>query len=220
MPRTRQEPIAARVVRLRLALEAGVFAVAIVLTAWSAVIVKEANSPTPLLSIDHVRTPAHVSTSAPARTPVDAPAVSLVAQGPVQPAADAPGATRWFNGRPVRPARTIWMKVTAYSPDHRSCGIFADGKTSTLHSVWTNGMNLVAADTRILPFGSMITVPGYGGGDIVPVLDRGGKIKGHRLDVLYSTHAEARRWGVRNVPVVVWEYADGKPAPNPRKERQ
>jgi len=126
---------------------------------------------------------------------------------------------RWFNGRPVRPARTMWMTVTAYSPDERSCGKWADGITASLHSVWTNGMQLVAADTRILPMGSLVSVPGYAGGEIVPVLDRGGAIKGHRLDVLYPTHEIARKWGVKRLKVTVWEYADGKGAENWRKIR-
>ncbi|MEM1329850.1 MAG: 3D domain-containing protein [Planctomycetota bacterium] len=129
------------------------------------------------------------------------------------------GEVRWFNGRMVRPARTLWMEVTAYSPDHRSCGHFADGQTSTLHSVWTNGMKLVAADTRILPFGSMITVPGYDDGNVVPVLDRGGAIKGHKLDLLFPTHDQARKWGRQKLKVVVWEYADGSPLDNPRELR-
>ncbi len=67
---------------------------------------------------------------------------------------------RWFDGRKVRPVRTIYMTVTGYSPDARSCGKFADNKTSTMFSVWTNGMNLVAADPRVLPYRSMISVPG------------------------------------------------------------
>lgn len=115
---------------------------------------------------------------------------------------------RYFNGRPVRPARVIWMTVTAYSPDHRSCGKWADGVTASNKSVWTNAMKLVAADTDLLPFGSLLSVPGYDNGKIVPVLDRGGAIKGARLDVLYPTHQIARRWGVQRLPVTVWEYAD------------
>ena len=126
---------------------------------------------------------------------------------------------RWFNGRPVRPARTIMMTVTAYSPDHRSCGVYADGITATLHSVTTNDMKLVAADPKVLPYGSMLTVPGYDGGQIVPVLDCGGAIKGNRLDLLFPTHESALKWGRRTIPVVVWAYADGKPADNPRKLR-
>lgn len=127
--------------------------------------------------------------------------------------------TRWFGGRPVRPARVLLMRVTAYSPDHRSCGVFADGQTATLHSVWTNGMRLVAADPKLLPYGTMLTVPGYADGEIVPVLDCGGAIKGARLDLLYPTHERALQWGVQDLRVVIWEYADGLPAPNPRKVR-
>ena len=100
------------------------------------------------------------------------------------------------------------MHVTAYSPDARSCGKWADGRTASGFSVWTNGMKLVAADTKVLPFGTVITVPGYNGGQPVPVLDRGGQIKGARLDVLYPTHEIARIWGRRDLEVAVWEYAD------------
>lgn len=126
---------------------------------------------------------------------------------------------RFFNGRAVRPARTIWMLVTAYSPDAASCGDSADGITASLHNVTTNAHRLVAADTKILPLGSMISIPGYDSGFIVPVLDRGGAIKGHRLDVLFPTHAQARAWGVKKLRVTVWEYADGLGAENWRAIR-
>jgi len=137
-------------------------------------------------------------------------AIGLVSMAP-EPIRTDPD-LRWFNGRPVRPARTLSMLVTAYSPDERSCGESADGITASGYSVWTNGMRLVAADTDILPFGSLVSVAGYDEGSIVPVLDRGGAIKGHRLDVLFSQHAQAQQWGVRRIDVVVWEYADGLPA--------
>ena len=130
-----------------------------------------------------------------------------------------PPDTRWFDGRPMRPARTISMTVTGYSPGEESCGDSADGITSSLHSVWTNGMKMVAADTRILPLGTVVSVPGYHGQQLVPVLDRGGKIKGNRLDLLYPTAQQALNWGVKKVKVTVWEYVDGKPAPEWRKIR-
>ena len=117
---------------------------------------------------------------------------------------------RWFDGKLVRPARVIYMTVTGYSPDARSCGIYADGKTATMNSVWTNGMKLVAADPKVLPYWSMVSVPGYASGEIVPVLDCGGAIKGNRLDLLYPTHRIARQWGVRQVPVTVWEYVESE----------
>lgn len=116
---------------------------------------------------------------------------------------------RYFNGRAIRPGRTITMTVTAYSPDHHSCGDSADGITSSIHSVWTNAMKLVAADSKVLPLGSLVSVPGYDNGSVVPVLDRGGAIKGNRLDVLYPTHQVALKWGVQKLKVTVWEYADG-----------
>ena len=117
---------------------------------------------------------------------------------------------RWFDGKLVRPARVLYMTVTGYSPDARSCGEFADGKTATMNSVWTNGMKLVAADPKVLPYWSMISVPGYANAEIVPVLDCGGAIKGNRLDLLYPTHRMARQWGVRQVPVTVWEYVESE----------
>ncbi len=134
---------------------------------------------------------------------------------------------RWFDARAVKPSRVIWMTVTAYSPDERSCGDSADGITATLHCVTTNGHRLVAADPKILAYGSMLTIPGYaigaGAGPhepaIVPVLDCGGAIKGYRLDVLFPTHEEAMAWGVRELPVTVWTYADGGTHTNPRKVR-
>lgn len=118
---------------------------------------------------------------------------------------------QWFDNRPVRPVKTITMLVTAYSPDEQSCGEWADGITASGYSVWTNGMKLVAADTSILPLGSLVSVPGYDGGDVVPVLDRGGAIKGNRLDVLYPSHEEALQWGAQRLEVTIWEYADDKP---------
>jgi 3D (Asp-Asp-Asp) domain-containing protein len=117
---------------------------------------------------------------------------------------------RFFNGRPVRAARSIRMLVTAYSPDERSCPGTADNITASLHHVATNDFRSVAADTRILPLGSMITIDGYDSGRIVPVLDRGGAIKGNRLDVLFPTHEQALKWGKRWINVTVWQYADGQ----------
>ena len=118
--------------------------------------------------------------------------------------------TRWFDGKMIRPSKVIYMTVTGYSPDERSCGKFADNKTATMYSVWTNGMNLVAADPKLLPYWSMVSIPGYATNDIVPVLDCGGAIKGNRIDLLYPTHKLARQWGVRSLPVTVWEFVEAE----------
>ncbi|MEM1098377.1 MAG: 3D domain-containing protein, partial [Planctomycetota bacterium] len=119
---------------------------------------------------------------------------------------DEPGVT--FDGRPLRVAKVLRMKTTAYSPDEQSCGVWADGQTASGKSVWTNAGKLVAADTSVLPFGTLVSIPGYDAGNPVPVLDRGGAIKGNRLDLLYPTHDVALQWGVQDHDVIVWEYAD------------
>lgn len=142
--------------------------------------------------------------------PIDEEAIAQAIELTAEPAEIKPQDTsiRWFDGRAVRPVRTIYMTVTGYSPDARSCGIYADNKTSIMYSVWTNGMNLVAADPRVLPYRSLISVPGYAGSEIVPIMDCGGAIKGSRLDLLYPTHEMALQWGIRQLPVTVWEYVD------------
>ena len=145
-----------------------------------------------------------------AREPIPAPAPPT--ETVAEPMLALDGDHHWFDGRPVRPARRIWMKVTGYSPDDRSCAPFADGITASGYSVRTNGMKLVAADTSILPLGTLVSVPGYDDGRVVAVLDRGGRIKGPRLDLLFPTHEEAVAWGMQHVPVTIWEYADGRPS--------
>jgi len=194
-------------------------------TVFSAIGAKELGPARPLAALDAPRIaptqpkaqPASIAPSQDAEITIAALEAALTGDAPRE--ADADLTTRWFNGRPVRPARTISMRVTAYSPHDASCYPFADGQTATLHGVDTNGGFLVAADTDRLPFGSMLSIAGYAQNAIVPVLDRGGAIKGNRLDVLFPTHEAALQWGVRDLEVVVWEYADGQPADDPRKLR-
>jgi 3D (Asp-Asp-Asp) domain-containing protein len=59
----------------------------------------------------------------------------------------------------------------------------------------------IAADTAVLPFGSVVFVPGYGYGRVE---DRGGAIKGRCLDLWFSSHEEATRWGRKRMKVRVW----------------
>ncbi len=209
-------------------LEVSVFTLAAVFVVWSAVNAKRAQVG-PLLAAVEAAGPKQAVPFV-AATNQDGPEVVFedvvdesealpVGAEPVEPSKPGfglgtftpeAGAVRYFDGRPIRPKKTIYMTVTGYSPDARSCGDSADGRTATNHSVWTNGMNLVAADPRLLPYGSLVSVPGYASNDVVPVLDCGGAIKGARLDLLYPSHEQALRWGVKRVRVTVWEYADKK----------
>ncbi len=59
----------------------------------------------------------------------------------------------------------------------------------------------IAADTRHLPMGTRLYVPGYGMGIVE---DRGGAIKGKRLDLFFPSHKEALEWGRQWVDVQIW----------------
>ena len=58
----------------------------------------------------------------------------------------------------------------------------------------------VAADPKIYPFGTRLSIPGYGTG---VVEDVGGAITGRHIDVWFPSHGLARRWGCRNLNVTV-----------------
>ena len=199
--------------RRRIAAEAVAFLVLAMATAWSAAALKAAHVSGPELMAqpeqnrDEARPYSGESSPVFREIALNQPAAPEATNEPVADAGTQ--SVRWFDGRRVTPARTLWMRVTAYSPDPRSTAPFDDGLTSSLKSVWTNGMRLVAADPRVLPEGALVSVPGYHGAEVVPVLDRGGAIKGHRLDVLYPTHERALSWGSRWLSVTVWQYADG-----------
>ena len=91
--------------------------------------------------------------------------------------------------------RQILMEVTAYCACKKCCGPRAQGLTASGRRIEYNGGRFVAADTRLLKFNTKLLVPGYTGGQPVEVIDRGGAIKGNKLDVFFNTHEEARKWG-------------------------
>jgi len=99
------------------------------------------------------------------------------------------------------PGSSFSMRVTAYCPGKCCCGKYADGVTASGHII-RPGDVFVAAPKNI-PFGTLLTVPGYNNGKPVKVLDRGGAITSGRLDVYFSTHKAALEWGVRNVVVFI-----------------
>ena len=99
----------------------------------------------------------------------------------------------WWFGRPV----------VAAGPDRgrrKAVGITASGRPVR--------PGTVAADEKLLAFGTRVYVPGYGYGIVE---DRGGDIKGHRLDLFFKTHAEAQAWGRRQLVVRVLAPDRGAP---------
>lgn len=58
----------------------------------------------------------------------------------------------------------------------------------------------VAVDPRVIPFGTRMFIEGYG---YATALDKGGSIKGNRIDVFLESQSEALRWGVRKVKIYI-----------------
>lgn len=71
-----------------------------------------------------------------------------------------------------------------------------DGRSALLYPA---ARGLIAADWRIFPPGTVLFIDGYGYG---VVMDKGGAIKGKRLDLFFEEERSAREWGRR--PVKVW----------------
>ncbi len=94
---------------------------------------------------------------------------------------------------------SIEMRVTAYCPCPKCCGEYSDGVTACGYKI-RPGDTFVAADRRY-SFGTEMLIPGYSNSRAVKVLDRGGAIKGNRLDVFFATHQEALEWGVKYLEV-------------------
>ena len=97
--------------------------------------------------------------------------------------------------------QTVRMRVTAYCSCPKCCGEYSGGPTACGHKI-LSGDTFVAADKKY-SFGTKMLIPGYSNGEPVKVLDRGGAIRGDRLDVFFGSHEEALKWGVKYIDVKV-----------------
>ncbi len=86
-------------------------------------------------------------------------------------------------------------KITAYCPCAKCCGK-ATGRTAA--GTRATAGRTVAASSQFA-FGTQLNI----GGHVYTVEDRGGAIKGNKIDIFVNSHAEALAWGVRYLPVNV-----------------
>ena len=105
--------------------------------------------------------------------------------------------------------KTVRARVTAYDPSRRSCGRFADGKTSIGQSAWR--MDGVATDPRAIPYGNYVVVPGIGAREVD---DTGRAMKRSwsryrrfHIDVRMTYPYQAERWGVKYLDVKLYRPA-------------
>lgn len=76
----------------------------------------------------------------------------------------------------------------------------------------------IAADPRVLPLGTVVQVNAGKYSGVYTVHDTGGSIKGNRVDVWLPTNKEARRFGRRQVKLVVLRYpGKNRPSAQPSK---
>jgi peptidoglycan DL-endopeptidase CwlO len=62
------------------------------------------------------------------------------------------------------------------------------------------GPGIVAVDPAVIPLGTPLSIPGYGQGIAA---DTGGAIQGARIDLWFSSNADALAWGRRTVTIAV-----------------
>ncbi len=86
-------------------------------------------------------------------------------------------------------------KITAYCPCAKCCGK-TNGRTAA--GTKATAGRTVAASSKFA-FGTKLNI----GGHTYIVEDRGGAIKGNKIDIFVNSHSEALAWGVRYLPVSV-----------------
>jgi 3D (Asp-Asp-Asp) domain-containing protein len=85
-------------------------------------------------------------------------------------------------------ARTLTVTATGYSlPGHTSTGLPV-------------GFGVVAVDPAVIPFGTRLTIPGYGDG---VAADTGTAVQGNTIDLWFPTLADAMAWGRRTVTITL-----------------
>ena len=93
------------------------------------------------------------------------------------------------------------MSSTAYDISFESCGKNPGDK---YYGITASGIpvrpGIVAVDPRVIPLGTWLYVEGYG---IALAADKGGAIKGNRIDLFYESTKVVDRYGRKTVKVYV-----------------
>lgn len=95
------------------------------------------------------------------------------------------------------------FESTGKTPSHPSYGITYSGV-----KVRRDDYSTIAADLRVFPLGTILYIPGYGYG---VVADKGGAIRGNKIDLYFETKQDVyKQWGKKSVDVYVVKRGDGK----------
>lgn len=91
------------------------------------------------------------------------------------------------------------FKITAYCNCSKCCGKWAGGPTAS--GAMPKAGRTIAVDPKVIPLGSKVIIDGH----TYIAEDTGGAIKGNKIDLYCSSHAEALSWGVKykNVSIIL-----------------
>ena len=93
--------------------------------------------------------------------------------------------------------KTFKVTATAFTANCKGCS----GVTSTGFNLKKNpNAKIIAVDPKVIPLGTKVWVEGYGE---AIAADKGGSIKGNKIDVFMPTKSKAYSWGRRTVTVKI-----------------
>ncbi len=93
--------------------------------------------------------------------------------------------------------KEVYVNSTAYTASCNGCS----GRTATGIDLKANpNAKVIAVDPSFIPLGTKVYVEGYG---YAVAGDTGGSVKGQKIDVFFSSKAEAYRWGNRQVMIKI-----------------
>lgn len=143
-----------------------------------------APKPTPTLA------PTPKPTAKPTPKPTPKPARKPTPKPTPKPTAKATTATKDAQGRTLLGS----FSLTAYCACYKCCG---KQPGSPGYGITSSGKKVqegvtIAADTRVIPMGSRVYIEGVG--ERI-VQDRGGAIKGNRIDIYFASHSDALKFG-------------------------
>ncbi|MED4533849.1 3D domain-containing protein [Metabacillus fastidiosus] len=98
---------------------------------------------------------------------------------------------------------TAGKESTGKEPNHPEYGITYSGV-----KVKRDLFSTIAADLTIFPLGTILFIPDYGYG---VVADKGGAIKGNKLDLYYKTVSDVyEQWGKKELEVYIIKMGEGE----------
>ena len=143
----------------------------------------------------------------PTKRPVEQTALNYKAQ-PIKPKILA-----YSDSTPIVEPEIEWLEfeATAYCPCEKCCGKWAknrpNGFVYTANGEVAKEGVTIAADWDVLPPGTEVEIEGIG---TRKVQDRGGAIRGNRIDIYFETHEQALKFGVQEVQLRIIENVEPK----------